>query len=162
MNWQPSQQRGLTIVEIMVSLAIASVLIGLALPAWSGFVAQRTLTTQLNDFVLAVQFARSEAGRQGGIVSVQAEDATDNADEWGAGWCVVLNTPGNCNNPIRRFGPLGDNTLNGMNALDGVGTLTFNSRGLLIGAGAGTVDLCDPGEDDGRQITVSAIGRVSS
>ena len=69
---RPARQRGITIIEIMVTLAIAAVLIGLAVPAFNGFVAQRALTAQVNDFLVSVQYARSEAGRRGATVSVQA------------------------------------------------------------------------------------------
>jgi type IV fimbrial biogenesis protein FimT len=162
MKLEGQRQRGITIVEIMVALAIASILIGLALPAWNGLIAQRTLTTQLNDLVLAVQYARSEAGRQGTIATVQAVNAGDNANEWGPGWCVVMNNPGNCGAPLRRFAATGNNTVDGTGALDGVGALSFNSRGLLTTGVGGNIDLCDPNEDTGRRITVSVIGRVSS
>jgi len=159
-----AQQRGLTIVEIMVSLAVASILIGLALPAFNNFVAQRNLTAQVNDFMVSVQYARSEAGRRGATMSVQAENAGDNANEWGPGYCVVVGTPGNCPNDateLRSFAPLGNSTLDGRGGLDGVGTLTFNSRGLLAGA-AGTLDLCQAGQTVGRTISISTIGRVSA
>jgi len=163
MNTFPtSRQRGFTIVEAMVSLAIAAVLLGLALPAYNDFTAQRTLTAQVNDFMVAIQYARSEAANRGTTVSVQAVDAADNANEWGAGWCVVVGAPGNCNGALRVFPPLGDNTLDATGALDTLATLRFNPRGLLIGAGAGDVDLCDPDVERGRQVSISFIGRVSS
>jgi prepilin-type N-terminal cleavage/methylation domain-containing protein len=38
------RQRGLTVIELLVSLAVASILIGLAVPAFNNFVAQQTLT----------------------------------------------------------------------------------------------------------------------
>lgn len=161
MKSDSQRQRGITLVEILIALAIAGVLLGLALPAWNGFIAQRTLTTQLNDFVLAVQYARSEAGRQGTNVTLQAVDASDNGNEWGPGWCVVL-VAGNCNNALRTFAPLGDTTFDATGALDTVASVTFNSRGLLNGAAGGAIDLCNPDEDIGRRVTLSAIGRVSS
>ena len=154
---------GFTIVEIMVTLAVAAVLLGLALPAYNGFTAQRRLTSEVNDFLVAVQYARSEATKQGTTVSVQSLDDTDGANEWGkAGYCVVVGNPGNCDNALRTFDPTGSNTLNGQGALDGLGTLSFNSRGLLIGAGAGTLDLCDPNEKKGRRVTLTLVGHVSS
>jgi type IV fimbrial biogenesis protein FimT len=160
------RQRGITIIEIMVTLAIAAVLIGLALPAFNEFVAQRTLTAQVNDFLVAVQYARSEAGRRGTTVSVQAVNAGSAANEWGPGWCVVVGTPGACPNDgseLRDFATLGNDTLDGTGALDGVGTLAFSSRGLLLPpAAAGTFNLCNPNEHVGRQVTISTIGRVSS
>ena len=161
-----ARQRGITIIEIMVTLAIASVLIGLAVPAFNGFVAQRALTAQVNDFLVSVQYARSEAGRRGATVSVQAVNAAAAANEWGPGWCVVVGTPGACPNDgtqLRDFTALGANTLDGVGGLDGVATLAFNSRGLLIApAVAGTFNLCNPREHVGREISISVIGRVSS
>jgi type IV fimbrial biogenesis protein FimT len=159
-----ARQRGLTIIEIMVSLAVASILIGLALPAFNNFVAQRELTAQVNDFMVAVQYARSEAGRRGATMSVQAQNAGDNADEWGPGYCVVVGTPGNCPNDatqLRTFVQLTNSKLDGQGALNGIGTLTFNSRGLLVGA-AGTLNLCQTGQTVGRTISISTIGRVSA
>src|SRR4051812_20867359 len=93
-----AHQRGITIIEIMVTLAIASVLIGLAVPAFNGFVAQRALTAEVNDFLVTIQYARSEAGRRGTTVSVQAVDPSAAANEWGPGWCVVVGNPGACPN----------------------------------------------------------------
>jgi type IV fimbrial biogenesis protein FimT len=162
------RQSGITIIEMMVTLAIAAVLIGLALPAFNAFVAQRTLTAQVNDFLVAVQYARSEAGRRGTVVSVLATDATDGANEWGAGWCVVVGNPApvNCPNDatnLRTYRALGVNTLNATGALDALTTLSFSARGTLLPpAAAGALNLCNPDEDVGRQIALSAIGRISS
>jgi type IV fimbrial biogenesis protein FimT len=163
-----SRQSGLTIIEIMVTLAIAGVLIGLAVPAFNAFVAQRSLTAQVNDFLVAVQYARSEAGRRGTVVSVLALDATNAANEWGPGWCVVVGNPAPAACPndateLRRYPALGANTLNATGALSGLTTLSFSSRGMLLPpAAAGGLNLCNPSEDVGRQIAISAIGRVSS
>ncbi len=153
---------GFTVVELLVTLAIAGVLMALAAPAFNGFIAQRTMTGQVNDFVLAVNLARSEAARRGGPVSVQALDASDDANEWGPGWCVVPGSAGDCTGALRSFGALGASTLNGDGGLDTVGTLTFNSRGLLTLGAAGTVTLCNANSQPGRQATVSAIGRMST
>jgi len=164
------RQRGITIIEIMVTLAIAAVLIGLALPAFNGFVAQRALTAQVNDFMVAIQYARSEAGRRGTNVGVRAVDASAAANEWGPGWCVILvpnpAAPPACPNDgteLRDFPALGSNTLNGLNAYDGVSALVFNPRGLMVAPTvAGTFDLCNPREHVGREVSLNTIGRVAS
>ena len=155
-------QRGITIIELLVTLAIASVLLGLAVPAFNSFIAQQTLTEQVNDFLVGAQYARSEAIRRSARVSLQSIDASDNTNEWGKGYCVVAGNPGSCDDPLRTFAAVGSNTLDAIGALDSLGTLTFDGRGLLVGAGAGSVDLCDPTVDRGRRVDVSLIGRISS
>ena len=162
-----NRERGLTVVELMVTLAIAAVLLGVALPAFNTFVDQRRLTTQVNDFLLAVQFARSEATKRGANVSVIAVNAGDNADEWGPGWCVVVGSPANCPAAtdvanLTRFDATDPNTFSGLGALDGVDRLTFNSRGVLVGAVGGTLNLCGAAGSNGRTVALAATGRASS
>ena len=161
---------GFTVVELMVSMAIAAILFGYAIPAFDDLINQRTVTTRINQFVLAVNYARSEAAKVGGVVSVQSDDASDNANEWGAGYCVVLGNPGNCPdapNPalLQMFDAQNGLTLDGVGTFDAVGTLSFNSRGVLVGGVAGGIEiqLCstDVEEDPGRSMFVNFIGRAS-
>jgi type IV fimbrial biogenesis protein FimT len=155
---------GFTVVELMVSMAIAAVLFGFALPAFNDLMDQRAATTRVNQFVLAVNYARSEAAKLGGIVSIQSIDASDNGNEWGAGYCVVAGNPGNCNAPVlQMFDPLTDLTFNATGDLDSLGTLSFNSRGVLTGNLSGEVQLCstDVTVDPGRTVFINLIGRAA-
>jgi hypothetical protein len=45
--------------------------------------------------------------------------------------------------------------------MDGVETLSFNTRGMLVGGAPGAVQLCslDAAVDPGRQIDITAVGR---
>ena len=154
---------GFTVVELMVTLAIAAVLFGFAIPAFDDLMNQRRATTRINQFVLAVNYARSEAAKLGGIVSIQSSDASDNGNEWGVGYCVVAGNPGNCNTPLQVFDALNGLTLDGTGALDAAATFSFNSRGLLVGGVGGELQLCstDITEDPGRSIFLNTIGRAS-
>ncbi len=159
------KRHGFTVVELMVTLAIAAVLISYALPAFNGFVAQRTISAKVSDFVIAINYARSEAAKLGGTVSVQAVDETDGDNEWGPGYCVVVGNPGNCNGTVlRRFSASANMTLDATDAFDTLGTLSFNSRGLLAPAAVGTLQLCsnDVDNDPGRLIGISLIGRTTT
>lgn len=158
------RSRGFSIIELMVSLVIAAVLIGMALPAFNNFIAQQRLTTYTNDMVAALAYARSEAARLGGVVSVQALVTGNNANEWGGGYCVIAGNPGSCaGTPLRRVeAPVGV-TLDATGALDGVFALSFNSRGVLIGLNGGAIQICsdEVDVDTGRTLNINAIGRTT-
>jgi prepilin-type N-terminal cleavage/methylation domain-containing protein len=157
---------GFTIIELLVAMAVAAVLLGLALPAFDTFIEQRSMTARVNGFISAVNLARSEAVNRGGQVSIQAMNAGDNADEWGPGYCVVVGTPGNCpNDPavlIREFDNAGAATLDATGGLNGLGTLTFNGRGLMTLGAQGTIEICEAGVTTGREIAINTIGRAAS
>lgn len=159
------KQQGLTLIELMVSLAVAAVLIGFALPAFNDFTAQRTLTARVNNLVLAVNYARSEAARIGSVVSVQAMDASDSDNEWGPGFCVVVGNPGSCaNDVLRHFEPINDVTFDGIDDFDGVAALSFNSRGMMTNGVAGSLQLCSTAAtvDPGREIDINLVGRTAT
>jgi len=158
-------ESGFTLVELLVTLAVAAVLMGFALPAMDNFLDQRRQTARINDFVLAVNYARSEAAKIGGPVSIQAVNGADNANEWGPGYCVVVGTPGDCDAPVlRSFEAFDDATLDGTGALDGLEAITFNSRGLLALGAGGSIELCSNDEqmDPGRRLDLTLIGRAST
>ena len=154
---------GFTVVELMVTLAIAAVLFGIALPAFNVLMTQRTATARINQFVLAVAYARNEAAKLGSIVSIVSVDSSDNGNEWGAGYCVVAGTPANCDAALQMFDPLDGLTFDATGALDTLDRLSFNSRGLLVGGVSGEIQLCsrDAADDPGRSIFVNPIGRAS-
>ncbi len=154
---------GFSIVEMMVALALAAVLLGFALPAFDALLQQRTMTTRINDFVLAVHYARSEAVKTGGVASVVAENPVDD-DEWGGGFCVVLDAPDDCDGAtLREFIGFDDMTLMGTGVLEDVDTISFNSRGLFTLDGDGTLQLCstDDAVNPGREISINNIGRTT-
>ncbi|CAN5229124.1 hypothetical protein BH10PSE18_BH10PSE18_37640 [soil metagenome] len=61
MTRAPDRARGLTLVELMVTLAILAILMAAAAPSFSGFLRNAELTAVANSFVAALNAARSAA-----------------------------------------------------------------------------------------------------
>ena len=142
-------------------MAIAAILLGMALPAFNTFIDQRNMTARGNDFISAVNLARSEAVNRGALVSIQSR-AVAGDNEWGGGYCVVVGTPGNCDDALREFEAAAPTTMNAMGAMNGVPTLTYNGRGLLTLGAQGTIEICRDGVNPGREIDINTVGRASS
>jgi type IV fimbrial biogenesis protein FimT len=167
MQSQLRPSAGFTLIELMVTLAVAAVLLGLAVPAFNDLVRQRDMMARINDMVVAVSYARSEAIRRGARVSLQAVDASDEDNEWGAGYCVVVGAGGSCapadpEDLLRTFEGFDDATFDGVDGLADAATVTFNGRGLPDLDDAGSIRLCsnDDTVDPGRVMNVSRTGRA--
>lgn len=149
-----SAQRGFTLIELMVVVAVLAIGAAFAVPAFQQVIENNRLATEANRFYSTVTFARSEAVRLGEDVSLTA--ATGG---FGSGWCVL--TAGDCDdaNVLRQFEASSvsyDATAN---------QLTFNARGEMTNANfqmAIEPENCQQGETDKRRsISVSLSGRAS-
>ncbi|MBX3706432.1 MAG: GspH/FimT family pseudopilin [Pseudomonadales bacterium] len=153
-------------MELIITLAMAAILIGIALPAFNDFMRQRAMISRVNDMVVAITYARSEAVRQGRAVSVVAAAPTPVpplANEWGGGYCVVPGTPADCAGAdvLRRFEGFDDATLTSSN---GATALVFNARGLLVADTPIVISLCSTDEnvDPGRVVNINRTGRADT
>ena len=86
------KENGFTLIELMITLVVVSILLATAVPYVGNFTKNNRLITQTNDFVLAIQLARSEAVKRGinTIVcpSTNQTSCSGNAADWEDGWLV--------------------------------------------------------------------------
>jgi type IV fimbrial biogenesis protein FimT len=66
------KQNGFTMIELMITLVIASIVLGVAIPSFNTQVANNRSVALAEDFVTAVNFVRSEALKRRVLVSLCA------------------------------------------------------------------------------------------
>jgi type IV fimbrial biogenesis protein FimT len=94
------QTLGFTLVELMTTVSIAAILLGVAIPNFTSIITNNRMTAHTNELVTALNLARSEAIKRGQQVVVRKSGTN-----WEDGWQVFVD--------IDRDSPLSDaNTFN--------------------------------------------------
>ena len=176
----PRYKKGFSLIELIVTLSVAAILMTLAVPSFSSFVKDNRLITQANDFVTALNLARSEAIRRSGRVTVcKSSDqiSCGGSGSWDQGWIVFADVNGDgvvtnpATNVLRVHGSLsGGVSLNGdagSNLDDYVSYVSSGATQKIVGGitatQSGLLALCDDrGVSSGKGIQISPTGRIST
>lgn len=158
------RSNGFSLVELLVSLAVAAVLLGIALPGFNALVRERALAAAINDLAAGIAYARSEAIRRARPISLAAR-APESGNEWAGGYCVLVGGQGSCasaSDILRETPALSGFLLSGDGDLAALPRLTFSARGLPSPALAGAFILCsaDTEQSIGRRLNLTRTGRT--
>ena len=156
--------RGFTLVELMVTVAVAAVLLAIAVPSFTSIVNSSRLTAQANEVVAALQSARMEAVRRNARVSVcsSADGSTcaGPAEAWGS-LLTVLESSGE----VLRVNAVKPS----LKVSSGVSKITFRADGLARDAAgavlANTVTVCIPTTrpaENQRLVEMASGSRISA
>lgn len=77
------RERGFTLIELFIALAVLAVILTMGAPAFGDFIRSNRLKTAAFDLVVSLNYARSEAIKRNGDATV-----TPAAGGWDAGWSV--------------------------------------------------------------------------
>lgn len=92
-----SRSSGFTLIEMLVAIAIGTILMTLAVPGFQALIANNRLSGQTNELMTALGMARSEAIRKGHLVTMcKSSDGSTCASsgDWTAGWIVFADEDG--------------------------------------------------------------------
>lgn len=149
--------KGFTLVELVVTVAVLAIVLAIAAPAMTSWIAESQARSQVNLYRDMFTFARAEAISRGQPVRVKA--LNDNS------WVVGTGNPASCASAtaLRCFPAATDATVTSSIAAGG---LVFTPQGQVSGQAAGTEvtvtlafsEYCNAN----RVISINGIGRVRS
>ncbi|MFC1777842.1 GspH/FimT family pseudopilin [Pseudomonadota bacterium] len=83
--------KGLTLIELMITLAIAGILIASAAPSMREFIQNNRSATQINELQATLNLGRSEAIKRNNNITVcKSSNGTGCAGTWQDGWIVFV------------------------------------------------------------------------
>lgn len=162
---------GFTMIELMVTVAVMAILLGLAAPSFRNFILNNRLTAQINDLVADISLARSEAAVRGARVTMCASADLNvclgSGSVWQTGRIVFIdansnNTRENTEQILKRSESLGVSNTLVATGFSNAAYLSFKPYGGLEPATSGSFKLCDPALDTGRAVVVAATGRPAA
>jgi type IV fimbrial biogenesis protein FimT len=150
--------RGFTLIELMISILVLAILVGVAVPSFREAALSSRLSAYANDLLASAQLARSEAIKRNAPVTLCASEDGDECSEdvgWEVGWIVA--TDGGA--VLQRQEPLADDFR--FTEAGGETEVVFPAAVVGVTPVSLTVCRADPVGSQERVVTITASGSAS-
>lgn len=164
-------QKGFTLIELIVAVAVVALALGLAAPSYEVFVVSSRMSGSVNELQGAIAYARSEAVKKQTTVTMcsSLDSATcANTAQWTNGWLIFTDRDSDATldatDTIARVGNQqeGGSSVRLEGFSYGAGVIQFNAEGMLRGGNAvsGSVIVCpnDNEEQDAKAVVLYTSG----
>lgn len=173
-------------MEIMITLALAGVVIGIGVPSFQHFVTNSQITNDSNRFLYDVHFTRSEAvKRSRAVFMCRSSNGTSCAGgstkNWSIGWIVFADTnnDGDYTNGTDTLLRIGEPSAKRIKIQSNVAGDSNNGRIIYMGDGRlflppgitapARYAVCDDRDGDtnfdeefGREVTINSMGNIKT
>lgn len=156
------RQCGFNIIELLITIVVASILIAVAVPAFQRFIQNNRIAASSNELVSAFALGRSEAIKRAQVVTIcSSVDQSTCGGTWTDGW-IAMTTIAGTPAVLRVWDPLpGGLTMTALSTT----TIAFDRLGTPDTTADETIRLsnpdCKPGQANReRLITLRTSGSV--
>lgn len=167
-HWPMNKEHGFTLIELIVTLAIAAILVNVAVPSMKTMIDNNRLTAATNRLVGALGYARSEAVKQGAIVTICSSNTAGNdcgsgADAlWEHGWFVFIDSDSDGTPDSGEIMRVGDPLAGSVVVTATSPELAFNASGFAANNNPGTLTVCDNRSGNfGKTLRIMITGSLS-
>jgi type IV fimbrial biogenesis protein FimT len=169
----PKLSAGFTLIELMVTLTLLAIILGLAVPGMQSLVTSYSVSTLANEFTSGLSYARGEAVNRNMCTTMCISANTTAANptcsnaltNWNSGWIIVADP--DCNgrgNGVRdQLLQVYEGKANGptLSTQGNRRSITFISRGTLLSPGAADAfEIKTDGPDAVKRLCMDMAGRV--
>ena len=146
-NRPSTQQRGVTLIEILVVVAIIGILAMMAAPSFNDFIKNQRVKAMASDMHMSLLRARSEAIKRNRDVTI----APMTAGSWPDGWTIP--DPDNAGSNIEYHSSIAGLTV------AGPANVVYQNSGRIRGATAPSFDISATGSNAKRCVSADLSGR---
>lgn len=158
-----NDSKGFTLIELMLTLAVVTILLAMAVPSYRTFVQGNRVASQANTLLRALAYTRSEAVKRAAVIAIcRSSNQNSCGGNWAEGWIVF--------NDVDQDGALDtgtDTLLQAGNGLSGGSTLTAGTGFVRYAASGAAMDTtqftltpADCKGDMQRRIQVTGSGQA--
>lgn len=158
------KQQGVTIFELMITLAIVAIVLTTVAPGIQSILIQNRIIAEINELSGVLQYARHNAiDQQANTVLCPTDDFTTCSNDWDDAKMVFMDLDGNVERGANEDILVASSVISDVNDMSGPnGAVVFFPSGAV--SQAATLMLCHRDENDeyARALLVSLQGRVKT
>lgn len=159
--------KGFTLIELMLTLAVAAILLAVAVPSYRSFVQGNRTAAQANAVLRALAYTRSEAVKRAETITIcqssKQSSCGGDKDAWQSGWIVFsdIDQDGTLDSSTDTLLQVGDGLSGDSTLTAGKSFIRYAASGAAMDTTPFTLEPADCRGDMQRRIEVTGSGQAT-